>query len=84
MRIERRLDGSLTVRFRDRYLEHTPCQVRSKRETTPKPVAPRASKPHKPSAAMRESIDRLFDKSGPPVWKAGQIDRTRTADKLEE
>jgi len=84
VRIERRLDGSLAVRFRDHYLEHTACEVRAKREATPKPVSPRTSQPRKPSAAMRESMDRLFDKPGPPVWKAGQIDRTRTADKWEE
>jgi transposase len=84
VRIERRLDGSLAVRFRDRYLEHTPCEARAKREKPPKPAGPRTSQPRKPSAAMRESMDKLFDKPGPPVWKAGQIDRTRTTDHLEE
>lgn len=84
VRIERRPEGSVAVRFRERYLEHTPCQVRAKRETAAKPVGSRTSKPRKPSVAMRDSMDRLFHKPGPPVWKAGKIDRTRTADKLEE
>jgi transposase len=84
VRIERRLDGSLAVRFRDRYLEHTACEARAKRQAVPKPAGPRTSPPRKPSAAMRASMDKLLDRPGPPVWKAGQIDRTRTTDQLEE
>ncbi len=84
VRIERRLDGSLAVRFRERYLEHTACAVPVKPVPAPKPVQPRTAKQRKPSAAMRESMDRLFHNPGPPVWKAGRIDRTRTSDKLED
>jgi hypothetical protein len=84
VRIERRLDGSLAVRFRERYLEHTACEVRAKLATSPKPVRPRISKPPKPSQAQRASMDRLFHQPGLPLWKASQIDRTRTSDKLKE
>jgi transposase len=84
VRIERRLDGNLAVRFRQRYLEHTACEVRAKPAPAPKLTHPYTAKQRKPSAAMRESMDRLFHKPGPPVWKAGQIDRTRTSDKLED
>jgi hypothetical protein len=72
------------VRFRERYLEHTACEVGAKRATSPKPVRPRISKPPKPSQAQRASMDRLFHQPGLPLWKASQIDRTRTSDKLKE
>jgi hypothetical protein len=85
VRIERRLDGSLAVRFRDRYLAHTACaaQPKSLKVVAPKLSHPRPGKRRPPSAAMRASMDRLFHPPGLPVWKAGQIDRTRTGDVLD-
>jgi transposase len=86
VRIERRLDGSLAVRFRQRYLAHTACTPRPKPKevVAPKLSHPRTSRRSKPSVAMRASMDRLFHPPGPPVWKASQIDRTRTSDQLED
>jgi transposase len=85
VRIERRLDGRLAVRFRERYLAHAACAARPKPKEVvdPKPPHPRTPKRRKPSAAMRASMNRLFHPPGPPVWKAGQIDRTRTRDVLD-
>ena len=54
VRIEQRLDGSLAVRFRDRYLAVTPCgRVRPSPEPTPQPISKPAARPQ-PSPAMRE------------------------------
>lgn len=85
VRVERRLDGSLAVRFRDRYLAHTACATRPQPQAVvaPKPSHPRTPKRPKPSAAMRAAMDRLLHPPGLPVWKAGQIDRTRTRDVLD-
>jgi transposase len=83
VRVEKRLDGSLAMRFRERYLAHKACAARPKTVLAPKPSPRRSSKPRKPSAAMRASMDRLLQPPGPPVWKAGQIDRTRTRDVLD-
>jgi hypothetical protein len=84
VRIERRLDGSLAVRFGERRLTVAVCAER------PKPViaaavAPKSGsrKPPKPSPALRDAIHHLFDRPGPPVWAAGRQDRTRTRDKLD-
>jgi hypothetical protein len=83
VRIERRLDGSLAVRFRERYVTVTTCALRPKPVLTPKPSKGGASKPSKPSEAMRASMNRLLDRPGPPVWAASRIDRTRTSDNLD-
>jgi hypothetical protein len=84
VRVERRLDGTLTIRFRDRRLTVAVCAERP-RPTKAIAVAskPRSRKPPKPSPALRAAIDHLFDKPGPPIWAAARGDRTRTRDKLD-
>lgn len=84
VRLERRLDGSLAVRFRERYLAIAACAVRPRPVVASRPSQRPTPPPPKPSAAMRASMNRLFQRPGPPLWKAGQIDRTRTSDKLED
>ena len=84
VRLERRLDGSLAVRFRERYLAITACAVRPQPVAASPPPRGPTPPPPKPSAAMRASVNRLFQRPGPPLWKASQIDRTRTSDKLED
>lgn len=84
VRIERRLDGSLAVRFRERRLTVTVCAERPKPpQATPTNSKPHSRKPPKPSPALRDAINHLFDRPGPPVWAAGHPDRTRTRDKLD-
>jgi len=77
VRIEHRLDGSLHMRFQDRYLAVSLCESPPKAVATPaKPVrrgVPRAA-PHWPEPAD----------PGIPLWQAARIDRTRTRDWLEE
>jgi transposase len=80
VRVERRLDGSLAMRFRDRYFAVAECHPRPKvaAKAAPANSKPRPShKPPPPSAALRASINSLFKKPSMPVWKAAQIDRTR-------
>lgn len=84
VRIERRLDGSLAVRFRDRYLAVKACgRVRPTPEPPPKPAAKPAAKPQ-PSPAVREAMNRLLQHPGLPVWIAAEIDKTLTSDTLED
>lgn len=82
VRVERRLDGSMAVRFRERYLQVSSCAVRPKPQPTPKASAPRGKA--KPSEAMRASMDSFVKRPTMPVWIAGQIDRTRTSDRFED
>lgn len=83
VRVERRLDGSLAVRFRERYLTVAVCAPRPKPVAKFKPAPRRAAKPRAPSPAMRAAMTALFQRKGPPAWAAGRSDRTRTSDKLE-
>jgi hypothetical protein len=84
VRVERRLDGSLAVHFRQRYLSVKLCAARPKPAAVPKPPRGRATQPPQPSPAMRASMNGFLKRSGPPVWVAGRMDRTRTSDRLEE
>jgi transposase len=80
IRIERRLDGSLAVRFRDRYLPVEECAVAAKAAPPPKPPSQRRRSV--PSEASRASMRNLA-KSRIPLWRAADIDRTRTPDRLD-
>jgi hypothetical protein len=84
VRLEQRLDGSLALRFRDRYLAVKPCgRVRPLPEPTPQPISNPAARPQ-PSPAMREAMNRLLQHPGLPVWIAAEIDKTLTSDTLED
>ena len=84
VRLERRLDGSLALRFRDRYLAIKACgRTRPPAGPAAKPAAKAPATPQ-PSAAMRVSMDDLLRSPGLPVWIAGKIDKTLTTDTLDE
>jgi transposase InsO family protein len=68
VRVERRLDGSVAVRFRDRYLTVEECSPRPK---VVKATLPRRSKPSTKSAVQR--FGNIDLRKGLPVWIAGQI-----------
>jgi len=81
LRIEQRLDGTVAVRFRDRYLKFSQCQPQPK-VTVATPATDnhptRRKAPPRPSAALRQAISGIAKSGGIPVWKAARIDRTRT------
>jgi hypothetical protein len=85
VRLERRLDGSLALRFRERYLRVEECAVPEKPRVAviAERTTGRSRKPHPPSETSRAAMRRLLDKPGPPVWQAAQIDRTLTRDELD-
>lgn len=74
VRVEWRLDGSLAVRYQERYLSVELCQepVRAPRpESKPKPVR------HKP--ARGSDWNKNFElKKAPPLWKAAQASGYRS------
>lgn len=67
VRIEKRLDGTLAVRFRDQYLKITACEKRP-------PAKPPAKRAPAPLRAKRKSDwNKNFDlHDSPPLWKAAQ------------
>lgn len=68
VRVERRRDATVAVRFRDRYLSTSPCDQRPK--VTPSKPAPTRSRT-KP--ARGNQWNQNFDlKKAPKVWQAAQ------------
>jgi hypothetical protein len=72
VRVEARLDGSLAVRFRERYLAVSPCQPPPKvARTRPRPLAP---KPPQPSPRPTPGWCQGFDlRKSLPVWRAANL-----------
>jgi hypothetical protein len=87
--VERRLDGTLAIRFRGQYLAFRTCAephpLAPATHPNPVPAASPAGKrkPPSPSPALRAAISTLFKRPSPPVWKAAKIDRTRTPDTFD-
>ena len=85
VRVESRLDGSIQVRFQQHYLAVSLCTVPppAKRVSTHKPQTPRPARAASPPRKQQHH-DFLAAPAPLPLWKAAQIDRTRTTDTLEE
>lgn len=75
VRVEARLDGSLAVRFNDRYLKVEKCPVpeRAAKPAKTKPV--RKSRTTRPVSEWKENFDL---KKGPKVWQAAQASGARS------
>jgi hypothetical protein len=82
LRIEQRLDGSLAARFRDRYLHVEECAIARKAPVALPPKSPSRRRRSVPSEAARASMQNLA-RSRIPVWRAADIDRTRTPDRFD-
>ena len=71
VRVEKRLDGSLAVRYQERYLS---CEVCKPDSVEP---IPSARKPDAPLSNWNEKFDL---KKAPPIWKAAQGSGRRTGE----
>lgn len=65
VRVEQRLDGSLAVKFRERYLSVTLCQPRPR---TPPPPKPATTSKKAPSKAGRTWMKDFNLQKSPPLW----------------
>ena len=85
VRIESRLDGSMKVRFQQHYLSVSQCVVQPKEKIQAAPVV-RKPQPTRPASQALKQAHRQFlaKPAALPLWKAAQIDRSRTSDTLEE
>jgi hypothetical protein len=72
VRVEQRLDGSLAVQFRQRYLGVTECQPQPK-VTAPRPS--RAVKSPRPKAAS-DWMKNFQLQKGPPMWAILKSEKT--------
>ena len=78
VRVEKRLDGSVAVRFRDRYLSVTQCAQRPQ-VTSAKPAK---TKP-KAKPAKRSEWNKSFDlKKAPKIWQAAQSSGAKPEESL--
>ena len=69
VRVEQRLDGTLAVRFQQRYLTVQECAA----TPPPEPQPERRSLARKPTGGRRHDWNRNFDlHSGPKIWQAAQ------------
>ena len=68
VRVEKRRDGSVAVRFRNRYLKTSLCELR------PKAAEPkRPAKSNRPLPRLKSDWNKNFDlKKGPKVWQAAE------------
>jgi hypothetical protein len=83
VRIELRLDGTLAVRFQDRYIAVSECEPQPKTAIKPTSAPPPGNRRSKPCEAIRAAVSAVSRSGGLPVWVAARIDRTRTTDTLE-
>lgn len=67
VRVEKRLDGSITVRFGERYLPVSRCTAAPK---TDAPPVKQSSPPHPPRHPQGRAWGKNFDlKKGPKIWQ---------------
>lgn len=67
VRVEKRLDGSVAVRFRECYLAVKRCEIASQRVAEKKAPEP----PRQRSAPRKSDWNKNFDlKKGPKIWQA--------------
>lgn len=80
VRVEQRRDGSVAVRFRERYLRIEPCVQRPKVNAST-PAEPRPKTQAK--KARRSQWNKNFDlKKAPRVWQASQASGVRRTESL--
>jgi hypothetical protein len=79
VRIEARLDGTMAVRFQNRYLTIGPCQPQPKTLAPPPPARPRRTQPGQVWKQTHGGIAQ----GGMPVWIAAQLGRTRSGNPPE-
>src|SRR5260370_6591545 len=85
VRIECRLDGSFKVRFQQRYLSVSQCPAHPNHTLNlPPPVRKPQPARSAPQALKQAHHQFLAAPAALPLWKAAQIDRTRTTDTLED
>lgn len=78
VRIEVRSGGSVQARFQEHYLAIEECQHQARQPLVVRVKPPARHLPSKPAEASRKSISGISRSGGMPVWKAAQINNTRS------
>ena len=69
VRVEKRLDGTLAVRYGERYLPVKECAVAGKPKPAPRKAATKTRRASKRGSEWNKNFDL---KKGPKVWQAGR------------
>jgi len=78
VRVEKRLDGTMAVRYGEKYLPVTLCVPAEKKASEPPPV--KQNKRSRPPQQQGSDWNRNFDlKKGPKIWQAAQGSGRRTS-----
>lgn len=80
VRVEKRLDGSVAVRFRERYLTVTRCQTRPKTAAAPLDSKPAPAGPPRRRSNWGQGFDLA---QGPKVWQAAESSGARREEPSE-
>jgi len=86
VRVEKRLDGTVAARFRDRYLTLSVCApLPQPKLVQPRTNAPKSSPPSSPSraAGSRPWMEGFSLKNSPPLWKVLKQESGRWPPNLE-
>jgi transposase-like protein len=75
VRVEQRLDGSLAVRFGERYLAVTLCAVAGQPEMPPAEKKPRTARRTQPGSDWNKNFDL---KKSPKIWQAAALGSGRS------
>jgi len=79
VRVEQRLDGSLAVRYGERYLPVQACAVAN----APKPACPAKPAKTRPASKRGSDWNKTFDlKKAPKIWQAAQESGHRRGDSI--
>jgi transposase len=73
VRVEQRIDGTLAVRFQNRYLAVSECAPQLPKAAPAKPSRLKRKPQRTLSEASRRSISGIAAKGGMPAWKAAQF-----------
>src|SRR5205823_11921716 len=73
--LQQRLDGTVAIRFRERYLKVSECQRPAKVAPQPKRSPARQPKKRQPSPALRAAMKNLLQSPALPVWQARSEER---------
>jgi hypothetical protein len=76
VRVEQRLDGSMAVRYGDRYVKATLCTAPAKAAASVKPDKARPARSGKPGAEWRKNFDL---RKAPKIWQAAEAPGHRPA-----
>lgn len=73
VRVEKRLDGTLAVRFQNRYLSCSECQPQPQLVTTKTAAPKRRGASAGQSSGFRQSMSGIAKSGGIPAWKAARF-----------